>query len=315
MRIPQKMRIVFMGTSEFSVIVLEQLLKAGISPQLVLSQPARMKDRGMKMQPSPLAEYAEKHGLSIITPHSLEDESTLQTLQSLDPDLAIIVSYGQKLPPPILEAPRFGCINIHPSLLPRWRGAAPIQRAIEAGDTEGGVCIIKMDTGIDTGPILAQSALNIDPDITAQQWHDVTAREGAKLTMTVLENIADITPVAQSTEGVCYAKMFRKNDLMIDFHRSATDVLNHIRAFSPKPGAWCLWKKKRLCLISAKILKQSVSDQQESGTIVGERLMIQTGTGIIQPRLLQLEGRKVLPLDDFLRGQEIPVGTLLQGKR
>lgn len=307
-------RIAFMGTSIYAVDVLEQLLHASILPLYVFTQPPRPRGRGMHMQETPVATFAQKVGLMIETPTNLDDPKTLSLIESLNLDVAVVVSYGQKLPETLLDIPKLGCINLHPSLLPRWRGAAPLERAIEAGDNIGGITIIRMDTGIDTGPILAQKELTIGAHTTSGDWHKTTAIAGAELLVEVLGKLKNMVALPQETAGITYAKMFHKNDLMIDFNRSAQDIINHIRAFSPKPGAWCLWQEKRLRLLSAKILKQDRQGFKESGTIVSDQMAIQTGTEIIQPTVLQLEGRKALSLEAFLRGHSIPQGTVLQGK-
>ncbi len=307
-------RFAFMGTSPFSVIVLQKLLDANIVPHIVYSQPPRAKGRGMKLHPSPVAELAQAAKIPLVLPDSLTSAETIQDWHKLKLDAAIVVSYGMKLPQEFLNAPKFGCINIHPSLLPRWRGAAPLERAIEAGDTHGGVTIIKMDTGIDTGPILVQKSCPIPHDSTGGTWHDHTANMGADLLIKTLDQLETIVPKPQPQEGACYARMFSKASLEIDFHQPAYTIRNTIRAFAPKPGAWCWWRKKRLRLFSAKLLPQDTSSDYAAGTIIDQSFTIQTGDGMIQPTLLQLEGRNVMTRTDFLNGQDILSGEALGHK-
>ncbi len=305
------LRFAFMGTSQFSVIALQKLLDQNLVPKVVYSQPPRAKGRGMQTNLTPVAELAQAAKIPLVMPKSLNDAKTITDWHGHELDAAIIVSYGMKLPQEFLDAPKFGCINIHPSLLPRWRGAAPLERAIEAGDTEGGITIIKMDQGIDTGPILAQETCSIPDDITGGKWHDYAANMGAELLIKTLDQLESITPRPQEKTGACYAKMFSKASLELDFKQPAEAIRNKIRAFAPKPSAWCWWRKKRLRLLSAKLLTQDRTKNFTAGTIVDESFSIQTGDGLIQPTLLQLEGRKAMTLADFLNGQNVIVGETL----
>ena len=306
-------RFAFMGTSAFSVLVLQKLLAANIVPHIVYSQPPRARGRGMQTNLTPVAELAQKAQIPLIMPDSLTTAETIKDWQKLQLDAAIVVSYGMKLPQEFLNAPKFGCINVHPSLLPRWRGAAPLERAIEAGDTLGGVTIIKMDKGIDTGPILAQESCPIPEEATGGVWHDHTAHMGANLLIKTLDRLGAHSPKPQPQEGACYARMFSKDSLEIDFQQPASIIRNKIRAFAPKPGAWCWWRSKRLRLFSAKMLPQDTKKDCPAGTVVDPSFIIQTGDGLIQPLLLQLEGRKVMALRDFLNGQDIHIGEVLGG--
>ncbi|NQY83122.1 MAG: methionyl-tRNA formyltransferase [Alphaproteobacteria bacterium] len=311
---PQKLRLGFMGTSEFAVAVLERLLAANIRPLIIYTQPSKARGRGMKTTPTPIGATAEVENLDVAMPDDLTTPDAAQQWTDYALDVAVVVSYGMKLSANFLAAPRFGCVNVHPSLLPRWRGAAPLQRAIEAGDTKGGISIIQMDVGIDTGPILIQTPLAIPKDITGGEWHDHTAQQSANSLIEVLAHLDEIRPQPQPVEGACYARMFTKSSLEIDFHQPAEAVANKIRAFTPKPGAWCRWNQKRLRLFSVKVFAQNTLKKVESGTILDKSLTIQTADGMIQPKLLQLEGRKMMAISDFLLGQHIPVGTILKGK-
>lgn len=305
------MRFAFMGTSAFSVIVLQKLLAQNLVPHMVYSQPPRAQGRGMKTVLTPVAALAKAAGIPLAMPDSLTSAEHRADWHRLELEAAIVVSYGMKLPQEFLDAPKFGCINIHPSLLPRWRGAAPLERAIEAGDTLGGVTIIKMDKGIDTGPILAQETCPIPEDMTGGAWHDHTAHIGAELAIKTLGQLETLTPTPQSETGACYARMFSKADLELNFHQPAETIRNTIRAFAPKPGAWCWWRQKRLRLFSAQLFPDNGSGTFPAGTIVDQALRIQTSDGLIQPTLLQLEGKKVMPLADFLNGQHIDIGEQL----
>ncbi|MDZ7714427.1 MAG: methionyl-tRNA formyltransferase [Rhodovibrio sp.] len=234
-----KLRLAFMGTPDFALPTLRALLDAGHEVACVYTQPPSRAGRGHKVQPSPVQQEAESRGIEVRTPESLKDADAQQAFAELKLDAAVVVAYGLILPQQILEAPKLGCVNVHASLLPRWRGAAPIQRAVLAGDGETGVTIMQMDTGLDTGPTLARERTEITPDTDAGQLHDTLAWMGAKLIAPTLEKLAagEITPEPQPEKGATYARKLSKDDRKLDWSRPAIELERLIRAFAPNPGA------------------------------------------------------------------------------
>lgn len=307
------LRIGFMGTADFAVPSLENLCRNDLTPVVVYSQPPRPAGRRMQPRSSAVAEAAWRLGLPVETPPTLKSEAVAAQLSACRLDLIVVVAYGLILPDSILTMPPLGCINLHPSLLPRWRGAAPLQRALEAGDREGGISIIRMDSGVDTGPLLLQQHLNIPPDINGGQWHNLTAEIGAKALCRVVSAPADYPPTPQKTDGVCYAKTFRKNDLLIDFQRPAIEIHHKVRAFAPKPCCWCWLDDQRLRIHTTKIVDPDTVTDRVFGSVVDKSLQIQTGKGIIQPTSVQLEGRGIMTVGEFLRGRPLPCGFVLKG--
>ncbi|MCR9137316.1 MAG: methionyl-tRNA formyltransferase [Alphaproteobacteria bacterium] len=308
------MRIIFMGTPDFAVPTLAALAGFGHDIVAVYTQPPRPAGRrGLEIIKSPVHQQAEILGFPIRTPHSLKDKEEQEAFRALDADVAVVVAYGQLLPEAILSGTRLGCYNGHASLLPRWRGAAPIQRAIMAGDTETGIMVMKMDAGLDTGPIAMEERVAIDPDMTAGELHDRLMVIGGDLmqrAMAALQRDSlSLTP--QPSEGVAYASKISKAETRIDFTRPAAEVHNHIRGLSPFPGAWCEMtfngKAERV-----KILRSRKSDGQGSpGTVLDDRLCIACATGSVDLLHLQKAGGKALAVDEFLRGNPIGPGSVL----
>jgi methionyl-tRNA formyltransferase len=237
----QLMRLAFMGTPDFAVPVLAALMNAGHEIVRVYTQPPRPAGRGKTLRPSPIHSHAEANGLAVHTPESFRDADVLAGFASLDLDAAIVVAYGQILPQAALDAPRLGCLNLHASLLPRWRGAAPIQRALMAGDAETGVAVMQMEAGLDTGPVLAEVRTAIAVDDTAHTLHDRLSALGAPLMVDTLARMQGkgIKPTEQPADGITYARKIDKAEARIDWARAARDVDCHIRGLSPFPGAWC----------------------------------------------------------------------------
>ena len=233
------MKLVFMGTPEFALVTLKALVAAGHEIVAVYSQPPRPAGRGQNLRPSPVHDYAASHGIEVRTPLSLRPAEEQKSITALKADAAVVVAYGLILPLPILTAPRLGCFNVHASLLPRWRGAAPIQRAVMAGDKESGVCIMRMEKGLDTGPVCRMGRLAISPSMTAGTLHDGLAVLGAVLMVETLKEIP-ASCTEQPTDGVTYARKIEKAEAHIDFSRSAAEVRNHIHGLSPFPGAWTI---------------------------------------------------------------------------
>lgn len=304
------LRLVFLGTPDFAVASLARIVEDGHEVATVYSQPPRRAGRGMTLRASPVARFAEGRGLPVRTPASLKAEEEQAAFASLQADAAVVVAYGLLLPAAILEAPRLGCYNVHASLLPRWRGAAPIQRATMAGDPVTGVSIMRMSQGLDEGPVCLAESVPIGPGTTAGELHDHLAALGASLMSRALASLAggglDCTP--QATEGVTYARKIDKGETRIDFTQDHETVLNHIHGLSPHPGAWfALPAGPRV-----KVLKAEVSDGSGSpGTVLDGSLSVACGAGAVRLLVLQREGKSPASAPDFLRGLAMPPGTKL----
>lgn len=298
------MRLVFMGTPDFAVTTLQALVAAGHHLACVYSQPPRPAGRGMAERPSPVHAYAASLGIAVRTPLSLKDPAEQARFAALGADAAVVVAYGLLLPKPVLEAPKDGCFNVHASLLPRWRGAAPIQRAIMAGDHETGVSIMRMEEGLDTGPVCRTGRVPITPVTTAQSLHDELALLGARL---MVETLAG--PIApcqtQAAEGVSYAGKISKAEARIDFNLPAEAVRNHIHGLSPFPGAWFELGGTRIKVL----LCETVDMTGRPGTVCDPRLAVACGSGAVRLLRLQREGRSAMTAEEFLRGLAVPEGT------
>lgn len=306
------LRIIFMGTPDFSVPVLKALHGAGHKIVAVYSQPPRPAGRrGLELTPSPVHRAADALGIPVRTPVNFKDPADVEAFRALEADVAVVVAYGLLLPESILTGTRLGCYNGHASLLPRWRGAAPIQRAIMAGDTETGMMVMKMDKGLDTGPVALTEHVAIGETMTAGELHDRLAAVGAGLmvkAMTKLER-DDLPLTPQPAEGVVYAAKIGKDESRIDFSKPAREVHNHIRGLAPFPGAWfeaeVNGKIERI-----KVLRSELSTSSGTpGTVLDDRLAIGCASGAVRPLRLQKAGGKPLDLADFLRGTPLTAGT------
>ncbi|WP_373491863.1 methionyl-tRNA formyltransferase [Parasphingorhabdus sp.] len=300
-------RIAFMGTPDFAVPALQALHDAGHEIVAVYSQPPRPAGRGKKLSPSPVQRLAETLGIAVRSPVSLKDETEQAAFAALDLDAAVVAAYGLILPQAILDAPKMGCLNIHGSLLPRWRGAAPVQRAILAGDTETGITIMQMEAGLDTGPMLLKAATPID-DKAAGELTDELAMAGAELMVQYLASPNDFRAEPQNDALATYAKKIDKQEARLDFNPSAEQVERQIRAFNPLPGAFFEFQGNRYRILEAKIIDTAGTP----GTILDEHLLIGCGSGAIQPQVIQKAGKPAMELKSFLNGTTIPKGTLLQ---
>ncbi len=292
------MRLIFMGTPDFAVTTLKALLAAGHEVSCVYSQPPRPAGRGMALKPSPVQAYAEAQGIEVHHPTSLKSADEQAQFAALKADAAVVVAYGLLLPKAILDAPKFGCFNVHASLLPRWRGAAPIQRAIMAGDAETGVTIMRMEEGLDTGPMMKVVRVTIGTDTTAGSLHDELADVGATSMVEVLKD-PSAKGISQPEAGVTYAKKIDKAEAHIDFSKSAEQVRNHIHGLSPFPGAWCMMNGSRVKVLQAQVTEQTGDDP----------LVFACGSGAIKFLSLQREGKGVMDGATFLRGFPLPPGT------
>ena len=298
------MRLVFMGTPDFAVETLKALIGAGHEVACVYSQPPRPAGRGMAERPSPVHAYAAARGIEVRTPTSLKSAEELAHFAALNADAAVIVAYGLLLPKPVLDAPRLGCFNVHASLLPRWRGAAPIQRAIMSGDAWSCVTIMRMEEGLDTGPMCKVGRIAITPMTTAQSLHDELAALGSQLMIEVLAQ-ETITCTPQPSDGVTYAKKIDKAEARVDFTKNAAEVRNHIHGLSPFPGAWFEVNGTRVKALLCDVVQASAAP----GTFIDDRLTIACGTGAIRLLKLQREGKGAMEAQDFLRGFPIAAGT------
>ena len=306
------MRIVVLGGTGFlSTWVVRAAVERGHEVVAVYAQPARPAGRGMAERKSPVQVLAESYGIPVFTPKSLKGEAEQETFRQHDADVAVVVAYGLILPPAVLQAPRLGCLNMHASALPRWRGAAAIQRAIMAGDRETAAMVMQMDEGLDTGPICLVERVPIGPDVTAGDLHDHLARIGAGLMVRALVALErdSLGATPQPEVGVTYAAKIDKSEARIDFMRPAADVHNLIRGLSPFPGAWFEVgpADKR---VRVKVLRAQLADASGlAGTVLDDQLTIACGEGALRLILLQRAGRKPMGVAEFLRGYNLPPGT------
>ena len=308
------LRVIFMGTPDFSVPTLRAVADAGHEIVAVYTQPPRPAGRrGLELTPSPVEREAERLGVEVRTPISLKGEAEQAAFRELNADVAVVVAYGLLLPKAILEGTRLGCYNGHASLLPRWRGAAPIQRAIMAGDTETGMMIMKMEQGLDTGPVALTSRVAIGPNMTAGELHDALMETGAPLMVEALKALegGEMTLAPQRADGLTYAKKIDKAETRIDWGLPSKDVHNHIRGLSPFPGAWSEMeaggKMERL-----KLLRSTLADGNGNpGRILDDRLTIACGDGAVRLVEVQRAGGKPAGAEEFLRGTKLEKGMKL----
>ena len=295
------MKLVFMGTPDFSVPALDALHEAGHEIVAVYTQPPRPAGRGKKDRPTPVHARAEALGLPVLTPTSLKTEETQATFGSHGAEIAVVVAYGLILPQAVLDAPTHGCLNIHASLLPRWRGAAPIHRAIMAGDRETGVAIMQMEAGLDTGPVLLSEAIPIEAHDTTGSLHDKLAHLGARLIIQALTDLDSLAPTPQPEHGVTYAEKIDKAEARIDWAKPAEKIDRQIRGLSPFPGAWCEIAGERVKLLNS----EPCPGDAPPGTHLGD-FRIACGTGAIKVTEAQRQGKRPMSAQEFLRGLTLP---------
>jgi methionyl-tRNA formyltransferase len=300
------LRLAFMGTPDFAVPTLAELLAQGHDIAAVYSQPPRPRGRGMALEPSPVHQFAQKAGLPVRHPVSLKGEADQAEFAALNLDAAVVVAYGLLLPKPILEAPRLGCFNLHASLLPRWRGAAPIQRAVMAGDEETGVMVMQMEEGLDTGPVLMAERVRIGRKTSGELTADLS-RLGADLMVRALGALerGAITPQPQAEAGVTYARKITKDEARIDWSKSAAEIEAMIRGLAPSPGAFTEARGERLKILSAAPVK----DRGVPGEIVTEDLTVACGEGALKLLKVQRAGKGVMEARELLKGFPLPPGT------
>ena len=302
------MRIAFLGTPDFSVPALDALLSAGHEVTCVYTQPPRPAGRGKAERRSPVHDRAEAGGSSVRTPKTLRDPNVQAAFAALNLDAAVVVAYGLILPQPVLDSPAHGCINIHASLLPRWRGAAPIQRAILAGDAETGITIMQMDAGLDTGPELLRKPVLLAPDTNAGMLHEALAETGGRLIVAALAGIEDGTlqAVPQSETGDTYAQKIKRGEERSDWSQPATMLDRHVRAFAPWPGAWFEHDGDRI-----KVLKAAIAATDGApGEVMDDALTVACGEGALRLMTVQRAGRAALTAADYLRGRPVAAGTV-----
>jgi methionyl-tRNA formyltransferase len=299
-----RLRVIFMGTPEFSVPALEAI-HAAHDVICVYTQPPRPAGRGKQPRPTPVHQRAEALGLPVRHPASLKSPEAQAGFAALAADVAVVVAYGLILPQPVLDAPRQGCLNIHASLLPRWRGAAPIQRAIMAGDAETGVCIMQMEAGLDTGPVLLRARTPITEADTSAALHDRLSQMGARLIREALARLPELEAVPQPENGVSYAAKIDKSEARLDWTRPAAELARQIRGLSPFPGAWCETPSGRLKLLDAR----AVAGQGAPGQVL-LGLTVACGEGALELRAVQREGKRAMTAEELLRGSPELAGTV-----
>lgn len=304
------LRIVFMGTPDFSVEVLKRLIEAGHDVCAVYSQPPRKSGRGMKLRPSPVQAFAEESSIPVFTPTSLKDIENQKDFSALDADVAVVVAYGLLLPQAILDMPKHGCFNVHASLLPRWRGAAPIQRAIMAGDDKSGVTIMQMEAGLDTGPMCLVGQVPIGDATTGSDLHDQLSVLGARLMVEALGKLENgylvLTP--QPEQGVTYASKIDKAEARINFDRPAAIVIRHIHGLSPFPGSWFELQVNDAPMRIKVLSAEAVAGDGSAGEILDSDFTIACSSGAVKPLMLQRPGKGAMSLGDFLNGIPVSAG-------
>ncbi len=305
------MRIIFAGTPDFAAETLKALLSANHEICAVYTQPDRPSGRGRKLTASPVKQLALEHNIPVEQPLNFKEDEAKQILAHYHADLMIVVAYGLLLPQAVLDTPSLGCINVHASLLPRWRGAAPIQRAILAGDTETGVCIMQMEAGLDTGPVLLRASCPIAIDDTAQTLHDRLAILGAETLLTALPNIVELQSKAQAQndELTCYAAKLLKPEATIDWQQSAVQLVRQIQAFNPRPVAQTNWQDQVFRIWSASLINEKSSVAPgEIITVNRDSIDVATGDGVLRLNQIQLPGKRAMPVADFLNANTIKAG-------
>ena len=302
------MKLIFAGTPEFAAQALRAIIAAGHQVALVLTQPDRPSGRGMALRASPVKELAQASGIEVFQPPTLRDADAQNKLRAVGAEAMIVAAYGLILPQAVLDLPRLGCLNIHASLLPRWRGAAPIQRALLAGDRETGVCIMQMDAGLDTGPVLLAQSLTIAAEDSAASLHDKLADLGARLIVDALARLP-LNPVAQPEHGATYAAKIEKAEALLDWRQSAVALERQVRAFDPFPGAAARWQGSPLKIWRAEVIPDAGGG--EPGTVLAvdrSGIVVATGDGALRLSELQKAGGKRLPAAQFLAGMAVAVG-------
>ena len=300
------MRIIFMGSPDFAVPTLDALVEAGHEVVAAYTQPPRPAGRGKAERPTPVAERSHELGIEVRSPKSLRSDEEQLAFAELDVDVAVVAAYGLILPQSILDAPMFGCLNVHASLLPRWRGAAPVQRAIMAGDECTGVTIMQMEAGLDTGPMLLKRAVEIEQKNAAQLTGEL-AQLGAAMMVEVLADLPHFEPIPQPDDGVTYAAKISKDEARIDWSRPAAELVRHVQGLAPFPGAWFEAGGDRIKVLAA----EAAGGHGLAGEVLDDQLTISCGNGAMRPVVVQRAGKGAMSPQELLRGFPIPRGTIL----
>ena len=301
-------RILFMGTAPFAVPSLKKIVSSNNHLVGVYTSPAKKANRGMKLSISPVAEFAEAKNIEISSPPSISSSEELKKLQEMNLDMIIVVAYGLILPEEVINLPKLGCFNVHASLLPRWRGAAPIQRAMIEGDQTTGVTIMKMDKGLDSGDIGLQKEIKIEQQNYSELEKEL-ANEGAELLINFIDRLGDSIQFAkQNDTQACYAKKIQKQEALIDWTENAEKINRRINAYNPSPCAWFSLNNKRIKILKAEV----IHEKGEAGKIMNEEFLIGCGINSIRPLLLRVEGKQDCTINDFLLGHKIEVGSYIQ---
>lgn len=303
------MRIAFLGTPDFAVSALAALVEAGHEIAMVYSQPPAPRGRGQELKPSPVHAFANARGIPVRTPASMRDPGEIAAFAALNIDVGVVVAFGQILPKAVLEAPRLGCLNLHASLLPRWRGAAPIQRAIMAGDAVTGVQLMQMTEGLDEGPVLASATVRIDALETAGTLHNRLAAVGADLIARTLPDVERLTPTPQSEEGLTYAKKIRSKEARIRWDKPAAEVDRKIRGLSPFPGAWFELPSEKGVVRVKALLSRHEDGDGAPGVALDDSLLVACGEGAVRLLRVQREGKGPQDAETFLRGFPVKAGA------
>ena len=297
-----------MGSPDFAVPALEALIGAGHNVLCVYSQPPRPAGRGKREQPTAVHKKAAALGVPVRYPTSLSGAEVQQEFAALDADIAVVAAYGLILPQAVLDAPRHGCLNIHASLLPRWRGAAPIHRAIMAGDSETGISIMQMAAGLDTGPVLMRAAQSITASDTTATLHDKLAAQGAALLIETLKDLPNLKAVEQDSAGVTYAQKIDKSEARINWSQPAAEIDRQIRGLSPFPGAWTAERDARIKCLGSELVEEA-GNHGPAGQVMREDLTVSCGQGALRLTQLQRAGKSAQDSESFLRGFALPIGT------
>lgn len=308
-----KQSLIFMGTPQFAVPTLRALVNAGHIIAAVYTAPPKPAGRGQKETLTPVHRAALEYHLPVFTPASLKDSQSQQFFRNLHADAAVVAAYGLLLPPAILEGTKLGCLNVHPSLLPRWRGAAPIQRAIMAGDKETGIVIMQMNAGLDTGDMLLTERYHIADGTTAGQLHDALAQKAGAMMVQTLEGLAagSITATPQPEEGVTYAKKITKEECRIHWNQPASAIRNHILGLSPHPGAFFVYQGEHIKILDAALTSTAPS-ANAPGTVLDHQLTIACVEGALTPKVVQRPGKKAMATHEMLQGYSIPAGSTVE---
>jgi len=304
------MKIIFMGTPEFAVPTLHKLLNSHHQITAVFTQRPKPQDRGLLEKKSPIHLLSEQNNIPVYTPKTLKDEEIINLVKKIEADIIIVVAYGFIVPKAILEAKKYGCLNLHPSSLPRFRGPAPLQHTIIAGDTSTDICIIQMDEGLDTGDIILKQHLELNENITLSNLHDKCSQIGADLFLQILQDIDNIKPIPQSIEGLVYAPKLTKAGSIIDWNKSAYQIDCQIRGMTPQPGAFFKYKGENIKILEAKyeVKKYDILP----GTIIDDKLGIACGENILRIKRLQKPSKKPVSGEEFLRGYKLSKGDILE---